>query len=274
MRSMEPFISAGKFFLFSLILSALLFSQNFTWGQSTPLPSLAETKAAAEQGDAIAQDKLGNTYAAWGNHMNALIWYRKAAAQGIANSQYNVARLVIGKGSNLSGKVTNSMYIDEALNNYVKSANQDNKQAQLALGQLYEDGKYVKQDYVEAYKWYSLAHKITGLEFVAKAHLDPLILKMTQDQITLGQKKMEIFLAGGGRETPEPSFVKHLSLGGISGAEKHRLAIINGRTFETGEDGRIKIEGQFVKLRCLEIKKDSAIVKAEGMAKTIELKLK
>jgi len=49
---------------------------------------------AAEQGDAIAQNKLGNCYfdgeGVTKNFQEAVKWYRKAAEQGNANAQYNL----------------------------------------------------------------------------------------------------------------------------------------------------------------------------------------
>ena len=53
-----------------------------------------ETKAAAEQGDAVAQNNLGymydNGYGVPENDAEAIKWYRKAADQGHANAQYNL----------------------------------------------------------------------------------------------------------------------------------------------------------------------------------------
>src|SRR5438045_9499889 len=50
-------------------------------GQSSNLPSLAQIKAAAENGDADAQTKLGTSYSMSGNPDEAEKWYRQAEEQ-------------------------------------------------------------------------------------------------------------------------------------------------------------------------------------------------
>ncbi len=233
------------------------------------LPDLAQIKAAAERGDAAAQDRLGDAYYAHLDGQNALVWYRKAAEQGIANSQYQLGHLLS------SGNPPAHAPPDEAIRWYAKAANQNHKQAQFELGRAYQDGKLVHPDYVEAYKWFSLAKKQSApIDGLAKFYLDHLILKMTQEQIAEGQKKVDAFLAGGGRELPEPSFVSELKLTGISGKGDHLLAIINGRTFEVGEEGTVRTKAQKVKIKCLSITTNTVSLKADGVERIIELKMK
>jgi TPR repeat protein len=78
----------------------------------------SDTKALAEQGKAIAQNKLGNMYTKGEgvpqDYAEAVKWYRKAADQGYAAAQFN-------------------------------------------LGFMCDKGEGVPQDYAEAYVWYSLA---------------------------------------------------------------------------------------------------------------------
>lgn len=121
-----------------------------------------------------------------------------------------------------------------------------------------------------------VAHDVPGLEIMAKEYRDRLILKMTQDQINEGQKRVEHFLAtkGANESLPMPSFVDHLKLNGITGSGGHFLAIINNHTFAAGEDATIKIDGRLVKVRCLEIRDDSVLLKAEAVEKPVVLKLK
>jgi len=58
----------------------------------------------------------------------------------------------------------------------------------------------------------------------------------------------------------QPVVNADLRLGGISGAAEHRLAIINNRTFEAGEEGDVPSGSDRVRIRCLEIKADSVII--------------
>jgi TPR repeat protein len=271
-RGMIRFLAAQL-----LVLSAGLGVPAFA--QNAGLPAQAEIKAAAEGGDSSAQDKLGDFYAMRFDYPHALIWYRKAAEQGVANSQFGLGRMLMRKGVDWSGKLLSRADVDEAIKWYARAANQGYGQAQVDLGQFYEKGELVTQDHVEAYKWYALAAKGNAGEATTingKAYRDGLVSRMTPVQIAEGRQRVEKFLAApkAAVERIEPSFVGRLSLTGISGPEKHRMAIINERAFETGQENQIKIAEQVVKIRCLEIRKDSVLIKAEGVEKVKELKLK
>ncbi|MDB6063937.1 MAG: Sel1 domain protein repeat-containing protein [Pedosphaera sp.] len=246
------------------------------FGQSN-LPSLAQIKMAAENGDAKAQDKLGDAYQYSRDFTNALVWYRKAAEQGVANSQYELGTLLMNGGyDSMFHRVKSTEKMDEAIKWFILSGRQRFLQAEIALGHFYKDGQGVKKDWVEAYKWYSLAHDGQAFEVVGGVYRDRLVLKMTSEQINEGQERVKKFLASPDKSEPmpEPSFVDHLKLGGISGADNHRLAIINNHTFAAGEDAKVKIDGRVVNIHCLEIREDSVLIKAEGVEKSMELKLK
>jgi Sel1 repeat len=253
-----------------LWLNASAFSQS-------SLPALAQTKAAAERGDAKAQDALADAYYHSLDFKSAFIWYRKAAEQGVPNSQYQLGRMLIPQGFDaLHNKIISSEKLDEAIKWHVLSARQRFQQAEIDLGRFYEEGQFVKRDYVESYKWYSLAHDVKGMEILGAVRRDQLILKMTNEQISEGQERVARFLAKDGTDEalPEPSFQDHLKLSGISGTQSHLFAIINNHTFEAGEQAQVKIDGRIVNLHCLAIRKDSVVIKADGMEKTMELKLK
>ncbi|MDB6109401.1 MAG: hypothetical protein JWR69_1151, partial [Pedosphaera sp.] len=216
------------------------------FGQNTGFPKQAELQAAADSGDAKAQDKLGDFFAMRFDYTRALVWYRKAAAQGVANSQFGLGRMLMRKGVDWSGKILSRTDIDEAIKWYARAANQRCAQAQVDLGQFYEKGELVTQDYSEAYKWYALAAKGNAGEAPTvngKAYRDGLGLKMTPAQTAEAQRRVEKFLAAPktAAEQAEPSFVGRLSLTGISGPETHRVAIINDRPFEAGKENQIKI---------------------------------
>jgi hypothetical protein len=60
--------------------------------------------------------------------------------------------------------------------------------------------------------------------------------------------------------TQPVSVTADLRLGGISGSQDHRLAIINNKTFEIGEEGDVSSNSDKVRIRCLEIKSESVII--------------
>jgi hypothetical protein len=63
-----------------------------------------------------------------------------------------------------------------------------------------------------------------------------------------------------------------LQLKGISGAASHRLAIINNRTFATGEEGEVSSNMGVVRITCQEIKDDFVRVLVNGQERTLHLR--
>jgi hypothetical protein len=70
---------------------------------------------------------------------------------------------------------------------------------------------------------------------------------------------------------PAPSWLNKLKLSGLSGSGQHRLALINNRTFSEGEVNDLKIAGQTVQLKCLEIGQETVIVQIQDTASRYEL---
>ena len=68
-----------------------------------------------------------------------------------------------------------------------------------------------------------------------------------------------------------PTFVSSLVLKGISGPKSHRLAIINNRTFEIGEEAEIRSLGQTFRVKCVEIRDDGVIVSVNGQSQKLSL---
>jgi hypothetical protein len=71
----------------------------------------------------------------------------------------------------------------------------------------------------------------------------------------------------------EPVVVRipEISLKGITGTIAKRLCILNNRTFEVGEEGELKVSGQTIKVKCVEIKTKSVIVIINGIEKELNL---
>jgi TPR repeat protein len=74
----------------------------------------------------------------------------------------------------------------EAAKWYRKAAEQDNLAMQAALGELYEQGRGVPQDYVLADMWFNLAARDAS-EYSRKKR-DEMAAKMTPDQIAEAQR--------------------------------------------------------------------------------------
>lgn len=189
-----------------------------------PLPDFKETKAKAESGDIQAMNVLGEIYAEGKqvkrDYKEAVVWYRKAADQGVARAQYHLAALYeIGQGLphdeaeaarwyrkaaeqgladaqyNLAGMLGlgrgGTYNPKEALQWYEKAAAQGDALARYNLAERYERGRDVEQDLVEAYKWHSLAAE-RGLQD-GKVGVEALKKRLTPDQVGEAKKRVELY---------------------------------------------------------------------------------
>ena len=115
---------------------------------------------AAERGDINAQLHLGDCYYFGGSHdgetvnknyNKAIFWYRKAAEQGNAEAQFNLAYMYE------QGLATDSPDYSQAFYWYKRAAEQGKASAQYNVGYYYKKGRGISQNLSEAYKWYKRA---------------------------------------------------------------------------------------------------------------------
>jgi hypothetical protein len=66
--------------------------------------------------------------------------------------------------------------------------------------------------------------------------------------------------------------VRDLVLKGISGGKDRRLALINNRTVENGEELDFKFGNRAVKVHCVEIREKSVVIRVDGQSKEIFLR--
>jgi len=107
----------------------------------------------AKQGDLRAQSYVGYLYdngkGVAEDDEQALYWYKTAAERGEPSAQGNLCSDYIDKGT--------AADLDQAVLWCRRSAEQDHEFGQYLLGTLYLYGDGVKQDVVEAYKWFLLS---------------------------------------------------------------------------------------------------------------------
>lgn len=153
----------SKIVAFALLVVSVLFvlpvaSAKLTEQQANSLYNKAQTGdknavgtllAAAQSGDAFAQNKIGNLARGYDNAA-AIAWYRKSADQGYANAQYNMGLCYY------NGFGTAINYA-EAAAWYRKSVAQGYDKAQYNLGTMYKSGKGVPQDLAQALSLYRKA---------------------------------------------------------------------------------------------------------------------
>ncbi len=240
--------------------------------------ALAEIKAAADAGDPAAQDKLAEQFILRTDIKQAEFWYRKSAEQGYAHAQGKLGDMLLNRSRiSINGTPAQRAAMgEEALKWATLAANQGDKRGQADLASICLEGKLVKPDLVEAYKWGDFAAQgsmIDTATIAGRSIRDSAILKMTPDQISEAKKRVAAFTPHmpGKDELPEPSWVAQIKLSGLSGAVDRRLAIIGGTTFSQGETAPVKVSGKTIKVRCLEIREKSVLVEIDGFDKPREL---
>lgn len=245
-----------------------------------PMPSLAEIKIAADADDPAAQDKLAQSFIMRADTKQAEIWYRKAAEQGYAHAEGQLGNMLLMRSRMSVGLklAARSEMSDEAVKWITLAANQGDKRGQADFADICLEGKLVKQNLVEAYKWGDLAAQGSMIDvatIAGRSTRDSAILKMDADQIAEARKRVAAFTLHQPQksELPEPSWVQKIKLNGINGTTEHRFALINNRTFEKGDQASIKIGEKTVTIQCVEIRESSAVISIEGIDGTRELKL-
>ena len=109
-----------------------------------------QRRAQAELGDALAQQQLGISYE-FSDQAESAKWFRLAAEQGLAESQYYFGRCCLdGRGVTQDSKA-GMIWI-------LKAAEQDYCTAQFALWVAYGDGRHVPQNKVAAAYWHQRAN--------------------------------------------------------------------------------------------------------------------
>jgi hypothetical protein len=66
--------------------------------------------------------------------------------------------------------------------------------------------------------------------------------------------------------------VSSFVLKGLSGPPTQRLALINNRTVAAGEEAEVTTDAGKVKIRCVQVKEDSAIIQVANQSETLELR--
>jgi hypothetical protein len=181
--------------LFSVVVLAVGLAAN----AQLDLPDLAKIKIAAEAGDAEAQDKLAEKFRSHGDTAQAIVWYRKAAAQNYVHAQGKLGNILLMRYEmhlDTKPEVRGAVAI-EARKWITLAANAGDKPAQADLAQLCLKGSLVRLDYVEAYKWSELAAQGSPFEpssITGKSVRDSAILKMNAAQIEEARKRANSFV--------------------------------------------------------------------------------
>src|SRR5450631_2293133 len=178
-------------------------------------PPLDQIKIAADAGDPASQDKLAENFIMHMDRARAETWYRKAAEQGYAHAEGKLGDMLLMRYNiNFSLKPDARAAVgDEALKWITNAANQGDKQGQTDLAGLCLEGKLVKRDLIEAYKWGDLSAQGIGFNMASiggQSVRNSAILNMDVDQIGEAKRRVAAFVPHQSKksEQPEPAWVQ------------------------------------------------------------------
>ena len=126
---------------------------------AVPAPLNALQKAA-QAGDAVAEDSLGQWYDDHGKPAQAVEWYRKAADQGNVSGLYHMG-VMLEEGSGIDRDFRGSLVY------YSKAAEGVFPAATFRIGRIFMEGICVKQDYSAARHWFLLSKNIWAFWYLA-----------------------------------------------------------------------------------------------------------
>lgn len=245
----------------SLHLSAVtLFSQ-------APVPASGGTDRTPPpaRGEASYAERAGDSALAELNFADARQWFEKAARGGSAYSQWRLGEL-LKEGTPAIPERSTAVAADPvaAVRWFFKAARQGHSRAFLELGRCYETGAGVARDPIEAYKWHALARD--NREAAAAPFLEALAGELTTEEKEEAEKRAAFFTGGRQRVPaglPEEPVADQIVLRGISGPKGRRLALINNESFSQGETRELLINERPVKVTCLDIGEQSAMIRIE-----------
>jgi hypothetical protein len=117
----------------------------------------AQIIAAAEKGEAWAQNWMGGECWKARDLATAIEWFRKAARQGDGNAQLTLAGCYEdGYGVQKDPTEARKWY-EKGIESFRQAAMQGDRNAQLSLARCYEDGQGVEKNPTEAQKWHEKA---------------------------------------------------------------------------------------------------------------------
>lgn len=252
-----------------LLCLAMIGGLNAAFAQSPPLrqpvrlPSdLVAIKQMADAGSIQAQLALAKKLKFYDRCVDALAWYRKAAAEDCPDAVYGVGdMLLFGAPSPQRDQNVEPDHAEgikwtyrAATNLYVNAFRSMSLARQRGLG--------VATNRAEAYAWMELYAE--GDPDRGRPALEELTLRLDTSVLLEGKQIAKRFR---NRQWPAivvvgatPKNLAALKLTGVTPGGRVPLCVINRRTLAKDETGSVPVEGGTVSLKVLEIREDSAQV--------------
>ncbi len=262
----------------ALSVASAAFSQDQLRGMmTTAFGDLAAIKKNAEAGDARAQVSLADSLASSFHTAEALVWYRKAAAQGNVEGAYQVGRLLLFGCAGIPASQSVKADPSEGIRWTFMAATNLHADACHNMSRALQRGVGVSTNQVEAYAWLQLFADSSRGSIVGRVELNQMALKMDSRDVERAKSLAAQFKAGHWQRPSTktiPDGDSRLKLGGIMSGGKSPLAVINGKTLAEGESAVFPIQPTPLTIRCLKIEKDAVLVQVQGEDSPRQLRLK
>ena len=225
---------------------------------------VAATKQKAEAGDPQAQLSLANTLSSNFKSADALGWYRKAAQQGSVAAKSRIGEMLMFGATGIPSSQSVKAIPTEGIRWTFEAATNHDAKAFLNMSKALENGIGTSTNLVDAYAWLQLYSETDST--VGRVWLNQLALKLDVQSLQKAQLMAEQFKAGhwpalSPRRLAEGD--SRLKLGGVIEG-KPALAIINGKSLAEGESITIELKDGPIKVKCVQIKKDTVLISIEG----------
>jgi TPR repeat protein len=235
---------------------------------------VAATKQKAEAGDPQAQLSLGDTLAFNFKSADALGWYRKSAAQGSVEAKSRAGEMLLFGCAGIPASQNVVQDPIEGIQWTFEAATNFNAKACQNMSKCYQNGIGVSVNLVEAYAWLELyAEKDATL---GRFWLNQLALQLDFQRIQEAQNKVIEFKDGHWPLISPRKILDgdpRLKLEGIMFGGKVPLASINGRSLAEGESADVLLKKDHLKIKCIQIQKDSVLILVEGEKESRRLQL-
>lgn len=226
---------------------------------------VAVTKEKAEAGDPDAELSLADTLSFNFKKADALGWYRKAAENGVVESESRLGEMLLFGASGIPASQSVPANPVEGIRWTYQAATNGNAKAWLNMSKAFQYGVGVSKDPVEAYAWLELYADTVPIEGPVMLNQMALSLDTTsiqQAQIIVAECRSGQWPAISPRKIADGD--PRLRLEGITFGGKVTLATINGKTLEEGESANVSLKKDVLKITCVKIKEDSVLVLIDG----------
>jgi hypothetical protein len=227
------------------------------------VPTLAETKAAAEAGDAEAQYAFAKSF---GGGVEWKRWMDAAAAQNYGPAEDEIAwanNWVYFSNSNPriieQYLKTKGPEMRRALLLASSAADKGFEHSRQLLAMAYANGILLPKDNVESYKWYRLIKNAEKYPSNRSPN-DDLVKVMSMAEVQAAEARAKNYQPGStAPEVRTALIIPNLKLGGIATNGSTRIAIVNGTRISAGQTVTLNVAGVAVSLTCISVD-DKAVV--------------